>query len=165
MEVAVADTIGARKKTMKFFRARFNQSQETPDADLKPNPVRRYASCECLTPQYAETSNWQELGIHADIQNTESEAWKSLEAYLQRIESEENDEFNLLAGIGAEYVEQIVALPRSIGKLKSVKFLCLYGSRVVRIPPEIGEMTNLEEFDPYTSYSLHWFPYELTAIN
>jgi hypothetical protein len=29
-------------------------------------------------------------------------------------------------------------------------------------PPEIGEMTNLEEFDPYTSRCLHWFPYEIT---
>jgi hypothetical protein len=29
-------------------------------------------------------------------------------------------------------------------------------------PPEIGDMTNLEEFDPYTSRCLHWFPYEIT---
>jgi hypothetical protein len=38
----------------------------------------------------------------------------------------------------------------------------LYGSNLVRIPPEIGAMTNLEEFTPYTSHRLHWFPYELT---
>jgi hypothetical protein len=43
-----------------------------------------------------------------------------------------------------------------------VKVLCLYGSNLLRIPPEIGEMEHLEEFDPYTSYGLHWFPYEIT---
>jgi hypothetical protein len=43
-----------------------------------------------------------------------------------------------------------------------VKVLSLYGSHLVRIPPEIGEMANLEEFDPYTSYRLHWFPFEIT---
>src|SRR5271157_712480 len=41
------------------------------------------------------------------------------------------------------------------------------GSWLVRKPsrpnsPEIGEMTNLEEFDTYTSYCLHWFPDEIT---
>ena len=30
------------------------------------------------------------------------------------------------------------------------------------IPPEIGEMENLDEFLPYTSQRLHWFPYEIT---
>jgi hypothetical protein len=38
----------------------------------------------------------------------------------------------------------------------------LYGSKLKRIPPEIGEMGALEYFDPYTSYDLHWFPYEIT---
>jgi hypothetical protein len=57
---------------------------------------------------------------------------------------------------------QIVTLPPSISKLKAVKRLMLYGSNLVRIPPQIGEMTALEEFTPYTSYRLHWFPYEVT---
>ena len=45
---------------------------------------------------------------------------------------------------------QITELPKSIGKLKSVKHLILYGSSLVRIPPEIGEMDALEKFTPYT---------------
>jgi hypothetical protein len=32
----------------------------------------------------------------------------------------------------------------------------------MRIPPEIGKMTSLHTFLPYTSYQLHWFPYEIT---
>jgi hypothetical protein len=43
-----------------------------------------------------------------------------------------------------------------------VKKIWLYGSRLKRIPPEIGEMEALEYFDPYTSYDLHWLPYEIT---
>jgi hypothetical protein len=59
--------------------------------------------------------------------------------------------------------DKIITLPATISKLKSVKHLILCGSsNLVRIPPEIGEMTNLEEFTPRLSYRLHWFPYEIT---
>src|SRR4051794_934109 len=69
---------------------------------------------------------------------------------------------NRSALLGWEKYNQIVVLPPTIAKLKSVKVLSLYRSNLVRIPPEIGEMTSLEEFDPYTSYRLHWLPYEIT---
>jgi hypothetical protein len=57
---------------------------------------------------------------------------------------------------------RFLTLPASIAKLKAVKHLNSYGSYLIRIPPEIGEMTSLEKFTPYTSYHLHWFPYEIT---
>jgi hypothetical protein len=57
---------------------------------------------------------------------------------------------------------QIYTLPEIISKLKNVKKIWLYGSSLKRIPPEIGQMEALEYFDPYTSYDLHWFPYEIT---
>jgi hypothetical protein len=100
--------------------------------------------------------------LHRVIQNVRSEAWIALEAYIHRVAADGSDELNPIEGIGCEKWEQIVTLPPSIGTLRSVKFLSLYGSHLVRIPPEIGEMTNLEEFDPYTSYRLHWLPYEIT---
>jgi hypothetical protein len=59
--------------------------------------------------------------------------------------------------------EKIVTLPPEISKLKNVKILMLYGSNLEWIPPEIGEMESLEIFDPYCSYRLHWFPYEITS--
>ena len=159
---------------MRLFRARFNQRQGTPDSELRPNPVRHYPSCECLSPQYQndyldeedgqqqERVEWQELSLHSEVQDTGSDAWKSLEAYIDKAYAEDSDELNPLAGIGAEKWEQIVTLPASIGRLHSAKVLSLYGSHLVRIPPEIGDMKNLEEFDPYTSRCLHWFPYEIT---
>ena len=146
---------------MKLFRARFNQREGTPDSVLTPNPVRCYPTCDCLAPQY-ESGKWQELALHSEIQSTRSEAWKSLEAYIRKVAADGSDELNPIAGIGPEQWEQIVTLPPSIATLQSVKVLSLYGSHLVRIPPAIGEMANLEEFDPYTSYCLHWFPYEIT---
>src|SRR5215831_8350394 len=35
-------------------------------------------------------------------------------------------------------------------------------SHLRRLPPEIGRMTSLRELDIYTSYSLHWLPYEVS---
>ena len=164
----------AEHPPVKLFRPRFNQRSGTPDAELQPNPGRRYASCHCLDAQYKRDEvedegagehglrpEWQELLFHTEVQETDSHAWKSLEAYIAKVREEGSDELNPLAGIGSEKWEQIVTLPKSIGTLKSVNVLSLYGSHLVRIPPEIGDMTNLEEFDPYTSRCLHWFPYEI----
>jgi len=137
--------------------------------------MRRYASCHCLEPQSepdeteaegsAEQSvrpEWQELMLQTEVQETDSHAWNSLEAYIAKVREEGSDELNPMVGIGSEKWEQIVTLPKSIGTLKSVKVLSLHGGHLVRIPPAIGDMTNLEEFDPYTSRCLHWIPYEIT---
>ncbi|MER5385440.1 leucine-rich repeat domain-containing protein [Streptomyces sp. NPDC002688] len=67
-----------------------------------------------------------------------------------------------MAALSPEERRQVVTLPASIAKLTAVKHLVLYGSNLVRLPPEIGAMAALEEFTPYTSYRLHWFPYEIT---
>jgi len=140
---------------VKLYRARFNQRSGTRFAELKANPVLHYASCRCFDPQYEpdeeETESsaskkvrpeWQELLFHTEVQDTDSGAWKSLEAYIAKVRDEGSDELNPRAGIGSEKWEQIVTLPKSIGTLKAVKVLSLYGSRLVRIPPEIGDMTN-----------------------
>ena len=146
--------------------------------------MRRYASCHCLDAQYetekdheeeeeeeevdddaaedAVQQQWQELVFHTEAQDTNSEAWKSLEAYIAKVRDDGSDVLDPISGIGCELWEQIVTLPKSIGALTSVRFLSLYGSHLVRIPPEIGSMTSLEEFDPYTSRCLHWLPYEIT---
>ncbi|MFE9560183.1 leucine-rich repeat domain-containing protein [Streptomyces sp. NPDC006487] len=72
------------------------------------------------------------------------------------------EEFRPLIELSPEERRQVITLPPSIGTLTSVRHLVLYGSNLVRIPPEIGAMTSLEEFTPYTSYRLHWLPYEIT---
>ncbi|HKW64690.1 MAG TPA: hypothetical protein VJN89_19210 [Candidatus Acidoferrum sp.] len=173
-------TVAAKDSYVKLYRPRFNQRSSTPQAQLRPNPVRHYASCHCLDAQYERDQDeketdeegaekcgvgrreWQELSFHAEVQDTGSDAWKALEAYIAKVRNDGSDELDPFSGIGSEQWEQIVTLPKSIGTLKSVRYLSLYGSHLVSIPPEIGDMTNLEEFDPYTSRCLHWLPYEIT---
>ncbi|WEK69962.1 MAG: hypothetical protein P0Y62_00145 [Candidatus Chryseobacterium colombiense] len=102
-----------------------------------------------------------EIKIKQRKQDKNSEAWKQLCDYIERIERTNADEFSPFEDLGPELFSQIYTLPKSIGKLKNVKKMWLYGSKLQSLPPEIGEMTSLEYFDPYTSYDLHWFPYEI----
>jgi hypothetical protein len=161
----------AEDPPVKFYRPRFNQRSGSASAELRPNPVLRYASCHCFDPQYEADEKehsgeknvrpaWNELLFHPEVQDTDSEAWKSLEAYIAKVREEGSDELNLRARIGSEQCEQIVTLPKSIGALKSVKvFEPVWEPRC---PDPSRDMTNLEEFDPYTSRCLHWFTYEIT---
>ncbi len=81
---------------------------------------------------------------------------------IDAADDDKREEFSPGREMTPEQWTQIVTLPPSIARLNAVKHLILYGSSLVRIPPEIGEMSSLEEFTPYTSYRLHWFPYEIT---
>lgn len=101
------------------------------------------------------------LAIKNNVQDRNSVAWKRLCDYVDRIAAEGNEEFAPLEELGPELFSQIYTLPETIANLKKIKKVWLYGSNLKRIPPEIGEMESLEYFDPYTSYDLHWFPYEI----
>jgi len=81
---------------------------------------------------------------------------------VDKIADKKKDEFSPLEELGKDLFSQIHTLPESIAKLKKVKKIWLYGSKLKRIPPEIGQMESLEYFDPYTSYDLHWFPFEIS---
>jgi hypothetical protein len=100
--------------------------------------------------------------IENDVQDRNSDAWKKLCEYVDKVADENREEFSPLDELGQELFSQIHTLPESISKLKKVKKVWLYGSKIKRIPPEIGQMESLEYFDPYTSYNLHWFPYEIS---
>jgi hypothetical protein len=70
-----------------------------------------------------------------------------------------------LATIPADEWSTVTTLPPSISDLTTVTTLRLYGSHLRRLPPEVGRMTALSKLDVYTSYSLHWFPYEITRCS
>ena len=105
---------------------------------------------------------WPELNLHAASQNTESEEWKLLLDLVETAILDERPVFSPKKTLGGDIWCKIITLPKTIAKLKSVTSLDLYGSNLLSIPPEIGQMENLEDFTPYTSYGLHWFPYEIT---
>lgn len=138
---------------MKLFR---NLWEKEAPANTVPRPF-----CHCLDPQDDELS-WTELQIHSEEQDTECAGWIRLNELIEQTASDGQETFSPTRDMLPSEWAQISELPKSIGKLKSVKNLILYGSSLVRIPPEIGELTALEQFTPYTSYRLHWFPYEIT---
>lgn len=99
--------------------------------------------------------------IKKDNQDRNSEAWLKLCNYIDECAENGTEEF-FPAKYLKEQFSQIRTLPESIAKLKHVKKMHLYGSNLVSIPPQIGEMHALEVFTPYTSENLCWFPYEIT---
>jgi hypothetical protein len=102
------------------------------------------------------------LKIPNNVQDKNTEAWYRLYEYVEQVYEEELEEFHPSKVLGRELYHQIFTLPDSIAKLKKVKVFHLYGSKLKRIPTAIGQMEGLEKFIPYTSYDLHWFPYEIT---
>ncbi|WP_291728324.1 leucine-rich repeat domain-containing protein [Bernardetia sp.] len=101
------------------------------------------------------------VNIENNVQDETSLAWKKLCEYVEKVAEEGIEEFHPYKYLGKELYSQIYTLPKTIAKLKKVKKIWLYGSKLKRIPPEIGEMESLKGFYPYTSYDLHWFPYEI----
>jgi hypothetical protein len=115
--------------------------------------------CDCF--KHDGPSARTEIKFHPEIQDTQSEGWRQLLDLVEIAAADGKEEFAPFHEMSFEAQSQITTLPSTIGKLKSVRRLLLYGSFLVRIPPEIGDMENVE-FLPYTSYRLHWFPYEIT---
>ena len=105
------------------------------------------------------------VGFHSECQDTSTAGWQRLLELVDDASADGREDFRPLLELSPEERRQIVTLPPSIAKLTAVKRFVLYGSNLVRIPPEIGAMTSLEEFTPYTSYRLHWFPYEITRCS
>jgi len=102
------------------------------------------------------------VSFHADQQDTEAAGWRHLLALIDEAAADGRPVFKPFVEMTGSERRQIVTLPPTIAKLTAVTHLVLYGTNLVRIPPEIEGMTSLEIFEPYTSHRLHWYPYELT---
>lgn len=105
---------------------------------------------------------WKEVHIHDFRQDESSPAWQALLKLVEDAAEDGRESFSPEKSLGPEIWSQITTLPSTVSKLVEVKKLDLYGSNLLCIPPEIGEMRSLVDFAPYTSYGLHWFPYEIT---
>ncbi|MEO3857984.1 hypothetical protein [Acrocarpospora sp. B8E8] len=116
--------------------------------------------CRCVGHSVATRS--ATVSFHRDRQDTEAAGWQHLLALIDEAVADGRTVFKPFVDLSAPERRQIVTLPPAIAKLTAVKHLVLYGTNLVRIPPEIGAMTSLEVFEPYTSHRLHWYPYELT---
>ena len=108
-------------------------------------PIRE--RCECF-------EQTRPLALHEDVQDTESDAWKYICDAIETAAARDQTELDFRGA-------PVVTLPRSIGKVKSLRRLNLYSSKIQRFPRELGELPELVEITPYTSYGLHWYPFEL----
>jgi hypothetical protein len=105
---------------------------------------------------------WPEMRLHTQAQDTTLPAWRMLLELIEEAVADRREVFAPRKDLGSEAWAHITTLPRTIERLTAVKEFDLYRSSLLSIPVEIGAMTSLEKFTPYTSYGLHWFPYEIT---
>jgi hypothetical protein len=104
----------------------------------------------------------KEPSCHHEVQDESSSAWQDLLILIEHARLAKSEEFVPFRYMDRDERRSIVTLPDAIGTLTHVKHLQIYGSSISRIPVAIAGMQSLEEFTPYTSYRLHWFPYEIT---
>ncbi|MFC8448277.1 leucine-rich repeat domain-containing protein [Kitasatospora sp. NPDC057223] len=127
---------------------------------LGGSPVPDRDHCSCFDQRQA--TNRRRVRPHTEQQDTSLPGWQHLLELVDEAAADGREEFRPLAELSPQERRQVITLPPAIAGLTEVRHLVLYGSNLVRIPPEIGAMTALEEFTPYTSRRLHWYPYELT---
>jgi hypothetical protein len=116
--------------------------------------------CRCVG--HSGATRRARVTLHSDRQDTASPGWRHLLTLIEEAVADGRTVFKPFVELSADERRQIVTLPPTIASLTEVKHLVLYGTNLVRIPPEIGAMASLEVFEPYTSHRLHWYPYELT---
>ncbi|BEL05788.1 hypothetical protein Q0Z83_039790 [Actinoplanes sichuanensis] len=102
------------------------------------------------------------MAFDAMPQDTDSPGWRRLLTLIDEAAADGREVFQPFTEMSFDERLKVVTLPPTIAKLTEVRRLVLYNTRLVRLPPEIGAMTNLEEFWPYQSHRLRWFPYEVT---
>jgi hypothetical protein len=131
---------------------------------LKVEPERAHllksqvARCECVTAEKRKN-----VKLHDEPQDTECDAWRKVEASIERAASQGVEEFAPLRMLSPEERQWIVTLPPTVAKLKSVRRLILAGSALVRLPPELGHL-HLRELVVHPAPRLHWFPFELSRM-
>jgi hypothetical protein len=103
--------------------------------------------CGCLEPQYGNVK-WSELQIHSEEQDTACAGWQRLNELIDDAARDGREEFSPGPEMTPTQWTQITILPPSIARLKSVKHFILYGSSLVRIPPEIVSPSLVSIRDP-----------------
>lgn len=154
---------------IKQFFSTFSKQDKPVTISVDPSTlaaaerVERGGHCSCLT-SLTKGGKVRVPPLHSEAQDTSADGWEA----LSKLISAHPDSSSILepsAVIPADQWSKIITLPTAIETLLSLRELRLYGSHLRRIPPEIGRLTNLVSLDIYTSYSLHWLPYEITRCN
>lgn len=132
-----------------------------PATQAAARRVLRRDHCACLS---GKTKKGRAVvpDFHGEAQDESVSGWGQAKALIEQAKLKGNAEFEPSAHIAWEDWMHVITLPPEVGALTDVTVVRTYASHLRRLPPEIGRMTNLKELDIYTSYSLHWLPYEVT---
>lgn len=122
--------------------------------------VIREGHCACLASR-GKKGTPSVPNLHTKSQDVTTPGWQLLLQLVGSTCVAPASVFEPLAAIPADQWSAVITLPPSISDLTMVTALRLYGSHIRRLPPEIGRMSALSYLDLYTSYSLHWLPYEV----
>lgn len=123
--------------------------------------VRRRDHCACLSGK-AKKGRPLAPDLHGESQDEAVAGWSHVKTLIERAKLERSSVFEPSAHIAWEEWMRVITLPPELGTLSDVTVVRTYASHLRRLPPEIGRMSGLAELDVYTSYSLHWLPYEVT---
>ena len=145
-----------------------------------PVSVDDYAKCNCFDEYYKREDSfeevesdeeferiinspvgWSEPTFHVDERSSTQRAWDIACEILESAAKKGLKNLNLGRMMDRNDFMALNTLPESIGELKDLENLVLYGSNLSSIPREISGCEKLKTFEPYTSYRLHWFPYEI----
>lgn len=117
--------------------------------------------CDCFQDAYTYNHN----AFHKDKNAETDRAWSVVQEVFDKAARNGTQDLILNRHMDIADYKALNTLPKSIAKLKDLRKLVIYGSQISCIPREIMHCHNLEVFDPYTSYRLHWFPYEISKCN
>lgn len=131
-------------------------------ADATPPDTGGPSRDRCMCVGYSVETRPDTVSFHPEQQDISAPGWLRLLELIEEAAEDGRELFKPFVEMTSAQRREVVTLPPSIAKLAAVKHLVLYGTNLVRIPPEIGAMSGLEVFEPYTSHRLHWYPYELT---
>lgn len=117
--------------------------------------------CPCL---YNQTKKGTLIvsAMHTEAQDETQPGWRRVCELAGKVATDSSEVFEPSAHIDWDDWSNVITLPAQISALSHVTKIRLYGSRLRRIPSEIGRLTALRDLDIYTSYFLHWLPYEIT---
>ena len=132
-----------------------------PATKAETGRISQRAHCGCLAfRDKADQPNV--LDLHIEPQDHSVPGWTRTIELIHASAQAQSTVFHPSADIKWDDWLRVITLPPDLGDLRGVRQIRLYGSHLRRVPPEIGRMEALEDLDIYTSYSLHWLPYEIT---
>ena len=123
--------------------------------------ITRREHCACLAVR-TKKGTPTVPNMHVEARDQTAAGWGQVTDLIERLAQTSAPILEPSAHIPWEDWMRVITLPPQVASLTHLVEIRLCGSHLRRLPPDIGCMTSLRELDIYTSYSLHWLPYEVT---